>query len=164
MAGGPRAAESTWSAGEAAGCRALRLGPRGRRTRDGVRRSSTRMELKPVRVAAVGCGYWGPNVIRNLDAISGFELCCVCDADPNRLKPVAVRYPSAASTTDVEEIFDDRSVDALYISTPVSTHYLLVKRALESGKHVLVEKPLATTVDQAQELGQHATDYGRTLM
>jgi predicted dehydrogenase len=120
--------------------------------------------MTPVRVAAVGCGYWGPNVIRNLDSIAGFELCCVCDADPKRLKPVAARYPSARATTDVEDIFGDPSIDAVYVSTPVSTHYQLVKGALESGKHVLVEKPLATTVDQAQELGRLATTYGRTLM
>src|SRR5437870_3151480 len=126
MAGGPRAAESTWSAGEAAGCRALRLGPRGRRTRDGVRRSSTRMELKPVRVAAVGCGYWGPNVIRNLDAVTGFELCCICDVDAVRLATVATRHPSARRTTNLDDIFDDPAIDAVYIATPVSTHYPFV--------------------------------------
>ena len=54
-------------------------------------------------MAAVGCGYWGPNVIRNLDAVPGFELRWVCDADPERLRPVAARYPSARATTDVED-------------------------------------------------------------
>lgn len=117
-----------------------------------------------MRVAAVGCGYWGPNVIRNLDSVPGFELCCICDADPERLKPVAAKYPAARSTTDVEEIFRDRSIDALYVSTPVSTHYQLVKRALVSGKHVLVEKPLATTVDQAEDLSRLAATHRRTLM
>ncbi len=117
-----------------------------------------------VRVAAVGCGYWGPNVIRNLDVIAGFELCCVCDADPRRLRPVAARYPGATSTTNVEAIFGDASIDAMYLSTPVSTHYELVKRALESGKHVLVEKPLATTVGQAEDLARLAAARGLTLM
>jgi predicted dehydrogenase len=120
--------------------------------------------LTPVRVAAVGCGYWGPNVIRNLDAVSGFELCCVCDIDPHRLRPVAARYPHARSTTHIDDIFGDPSVDAVYLSTPVSTHFQLARRALESGKHVLIEKPLATTVDQAEELAAFAAARGLTLM
>ena len=117
-----------------------------------------------MRVAGVGCGYWGPNVIRNLDAVPGFELCCVCDVDPKRLKPVAARYPAARSTTNIEDIFGDPTVDAVYLSTPVSTHYSLVKRALDSGKHVLVEKPLATTVAEAEDLARLAAALRRTLM
>jgi predicted dehydrogenase len=120
--------------------------------------------LSPVRVAAVGCGYWGPNVIRNLDAIDGFELCCICDADPARLAPVAARYPYVRATGNIDEIFDDPSIDAVYLATPVSTHYDLVRRALETGKHVLVEKPLATTIEQAESLGQLAAANRLTLM
>jgi predicted dehydrogenase len=122
------------------------------------------MAVTPVRVAAVGCGYWGPNTIRNLDSIPGFQLCCVCDSDPERLRPVAARYPAARPTTDVNNLFDDASIDAVYVSTPVTTHYDLVKRALESGKHVLVEKPLATTVEQAEALAALAAAKGLTLM
>jgi predicted dehydrogenase len=120
--------------------------------------------MTPVRVAAVGCGYWGPNAIRNLDAVPGFQLCCVCDSDAERLRPVAARYPGARPTTDVDNLFDDASIDAVYISTPVSTHYQLVQRALDSGKHVLVEKPLATTVEQAEALAGLAAAKGLTLM
>ena len=122
------------------------------------------MTLAPVRVAAVGCGYWGPNVIRNLDAVPGFELCCICDAEPDRLRPVAARYPSARSTTRVEDLLEDPAIQAIYLATPVSSHYSLVKRALESEKHVLIEKPLATTVDQAEELLELAGANGLTLM
>jgi predicted dehydrogenase len=122
------------------------------------------MAVTPVRVAAVGCGYWGPNAIRNLDSVPGFQLCCVCDVDPERLRPGAARYPGARPTTDVNTVFEDASIDAVYISTPVSTHYQLVKRALESGKHVLVEKPLATTVEQAEALAALAVARGLTLM
>ncbi|MCA1644230.1 MAG: Gfo/Idh/MocA family oxidoreductase [Chloroflexi bacterium] len=118
----------------------------------------------PVRVAGIGCGYWGPNVIRNLDAVAGFELCGVCDIDPERVRPVAARYPSARATTDVAVFLGDPSIDALYLSTPVSTHYPLVKRALQSGKHVLVEKPIATTVAEAEDLARLAVASGRTLM
>jgi predicted dehydrogenase len=120
--------------------------------------------VNPVRVAAVGCGYWGPNVIRNLDAVEGFDLCCICDADPRRLSPVAARYPYARTTTAVDDILDDPSIDAIYLATPVSTHYELTRRALQGGKHVLIEKPLATTVDQAEELAELAERNHRTLM
>jgi predicted dehydrogenase len=122
------------------------------------------MAVMPMRVAAVGCGYWGPNAIRNLDSVPGFQLCCVCDVDEERLRPIAARYPAARPTTDVNNLFEDASIDAVYISTPVSTHYQLVKRALESGKHVLVEKPLAMTVEQAEALAALAVAKGLTLM
>jgi predicted dehydrogenase len=122
------------------------------------------MAVAPVRVAAVGCGYWGPNVIRNLDSVPGFQLCCVCDSDAERLRPVAARYPAARPTTDLHNLFEDASIDAVYIATPVSTHYELVKRALDSGKHVLVEKPLAMTVEQAEALAALAAAKRLTLM
>ncbi|HEV7662858.1 MAG TPA: Gfo/Idh/MocA family oxidoreductase [Chloroflexota bacterium] len=122
------------------------------------------MELKRVRVAAVGCGYWGPNVIRNLDAIDGFELSCICDVDPRRLAPVAARFPYVQTTSNIDDILGDASIDAVYIATPVSTHHDLVRRALEAGKHVLVEKPLATSIEQAESLGQLAAARGLTLM
>src|ERR1700704_1905487 len=147
--------------GSGAGSRTLRLGTRGGRIGGGLQRGRGRMA---VRIAAVGCGYWGPNVIRNLEAVPGFELCCICDADPDRLRPIAARYPAARATTDVEDIFDDPSIDAVYLSTPVSTHYELVRRALNAQKHVLIEKPLATTVDQAEDLARLAAARGLTLM
>ncbi|MBV9134733.1 MAG: Gfo/Idh/MocA family oxidoreductase [Chloroflexi bacterium] len=120
--------------------------------------------MAPVRVAAVGCGYWGPNVIRNLSEVPGFELAWVCDADPARLAPVATRYPTAKGTTRIDDIFADPTVQAVYIATPVSSHYRLVKRALDLGKHVLVEKPLATTVERAEELAEIARARGLTLL
>jgi predicted dehydrogenase len=129
-----------------------------------LQRSGGAVTQPQVRVGAVGCGYWGPNVIRNLDAVPGFDLRWVCDADPGQLRPVAARYPSARATTHIDDILDDASVDALYLATPVSTHYGLVKRALLSGKHVLVEKPLATTIDQAEELAELAATRRLTLM
>ena len=122
------------------------------------------MTSSRVQIAAVGCGYWGPNVIRNLDALPGFELRWICDGDPARLRPVAARYVAARATTSVDDILEDRTVDAVYLATPVSTHYELVKRALLVGKHVLIEKPLATTVDQAEELAELAAENRLTLM
>jgi len=117
-----------------------------------------------VRVAAVGCGYWGPNVIRNLDALPGFELRWVCDADPDRLQPVAARHPAARATRRIDDIFEDPGVDAVYLATPVSTHFELTKRALLAYKQVLLEKPLATTVQQAEELAELAASRRLTLM
>jgi predicted dehydrogenase len=120
--------------------------------------------MKAVRVGAVGCGYWGPNVIRNLDAVDGMRLSVICDVDPDRLAPVAARYPLAVATTRIDELLDDARLDAMYLATPVSTHYELARRALLSGKHVLLEKPLATTVEQAQELADLAAARGLVLM
>lgn len=122
------------------------------------------MTRSPVRVGAVGCGYWGPNVIRNLDAQPEFDLRWIADADPRRLRPVAARYPSAQTTTRIDDLLNDPSLDAIYLATPVSTHYQLAKRALQCGKHVLIEKPLATTVDQAEELAEIANRNRLTLM
>jgi predicted dehydrogenase len=122
------------------------------------------LALAPVRVGAVGCGYWGPNVIRNLAEIDGFLVHCICDADPDRLRPIAARHPSARSTTSVDDVLNDPCIDAVYLATPVSTHYALLKRALEAGKHVLVEKPIATTTEQAEELSCLARKSGLTLM
>jgi predicted dehydrogenase len=117
-----------------------------------------------VRVGAVGCGYWGPNVIRNLDAVAGFQLNWICDADAERLRPVAARFPVAKPTARVDDLLEDRLLDAIYLATPVTTHYELAKRALLSGKHVLLEKPLATTIDQAEELAELAAARRLTLM
>ncbi len=127
-------------------------------------RSGPTVDLAPLRIGAVGCGYWGPNVIRNLVELPGFDLCCVCDADERQLRPIAARYPQARATQRVEDILDDASIEAVYLSTPVSTHYALAKLALQAGKHVLVEKPMATTVEEAEELAALAADRGRTLM
>jgi predicted dehydrogenase len=88
----------------------------------------------------------------------------VCDADADRLRPVAARYPSAQATTNLDDIFDSPAIDAVYLATPVSSHYQLTKRALESGKHVLVEKPLATTVDEAENLAELAAAKRLILM
>lgn len=103
-------------------------------------------------VAVVGLGYWGPNVARNIAASPRTELRGLCDLDPTRLETVGKGYPSVTLTTELDEIVNDDAVDALAIATPVSTHHAIAKKALLAGKHVLVEKPLAATSDQAREL------------
>ena len=120
--------------------------------------------MTDVRVGAIGCGYWGPNVIRNLEAVPGFSLVWVCDADAERLAPVAARYPRARATARIDDLLEDPQLDAVYLATPVSSHYALTRRALEAGKHVLVEKPLATTLSEAEHLADLAAANHLTLM
>jgi len=114
-------------------------------------------------VAVIGCGYWGPNVVRNFSALEGCELRAVCDLDQARLEPLAGLYPSVRRTTDVREILDAPDIDAVAICTPVHTHFPLASAALEADKHVLVEKPLTNSVESAQLLVDLARDKGRVL-
>jgi predicted dehydrogenase len=120
--------------------------------------------VSTIGVGAIGCGYWGPNVIRNLDGIAGFELRWICDADPARAQTVGSRYPSASLTGRADDVLGDPATAAVYIATPVSTHFELASRALRAGKHVLVEKPMATSVADAERLAALAAEQGRTLM
>lgn len=115
-------------------------------------------------VGAVGCGYWGPNVIRNFADLPDVEVVRICDADSTRLSAVARRYPGAVATAQFGDVLADGAVDAVYLATPVSTHYRLVREALLAEKHVLVEKPIATTVEQAEELAALAAARGLVLM
>jgi predicted dehydrogenase len=117
-----------------------------------------------VRVAAVGCGYWGPNVIRNLAVVPGFDLRWICDADPDHRSAVVARYPNVRATTRIDDILDDASVDAVYLATPVSTHFQLGSRVLERGKHLLLEKPLATNVEEAEGLAAQAAARDLIMM
>lgn len=108
--------------------------------------------MSKVGVAVIGCGYWGPNLIRNFAENPDCRLVIVCDKKTSRLIPIHKRYPSVASTENVEEVLQNPEVQAVAIATPVSSHFHLARRALESGKHVLVEKPLATSAREAQIL------------
>lgn len=103
-------------------------------------------------VAVIGCGYWGPNVVRNLAALPEAEVRVLCDLDASRLAPLRRRYPAARVTTDHRDAIADPRVDAVAICTPVASHYALASAALEAGKHVLVEKPLTDSVRDAEAL------------
>jgi protoporphyrinogen oxidase/predicted dehydrogenase len=106
----------------------------------------------PIRVAVVGLGYWGPNLVRNLAESPAFEITHLCDLRPEALEPVQSRHPGVRCTTRFEEILRDATVDALAIATPVSTHYPLAMSALQAGKHTFVEKPLAGSSGEVLEL------------
>jgi predicted dehydrogenase len=118
----------------------------------------------PIRLAVVGYGYWGPNIVRNVMERPELELWGLCEMNPERVAKFAGRYPGARTIASFDELLEDPDVDAVSIATPPSTHYPLAKRALEAGKHVLVEKPLATTVADAEELAELADRAGLVLM
>lgn len=117
-----------------------------------------------VRCGVIGYGYWGPNMVRNVAEAGGASLAMVSDLNPERLKIVAKRFPSVKTTTSAQELIASPDVDAVIIATPVSTHYDLAMAAIEQGKHVLIEKPIAETMDQAQRLIEAAARRGVTLM
>jgi predicted dehydrogenase len=114
-------------------------------------------------VGLIGCGYWGPNLLRNFSACPLTEVAAICDANPARLEKVGRAYPAAKQVQSVDELLD-LPVEAVAIATPVSTHYPLGKRCLEAGKHVMIEKPLAATVQEARGLIAAAERAGRVLM
>ena len=118
----------------------------------------------PIRVAVVGVGYWGPNLVRNLAESPVFEVAHLCDLRPEALEAIARRYPSIPCTTQFEEILRDGDVDAVAIATPVSTHHALGMSALEAGKHAFVEKPLAASSEQVIELTELAEEKNLVLM
>lgn len=100
----------------------------------------------------MGFGYWGPNLARNIEARPEFTLSGLCELDSSRGADFVRRYPDKVVQTDLDAFLNDPDLDALAIATPPSTHYELARRALEGGKHVLVEKPLATSSDHARRL------------
>ncbi len=117
-----------------------------------------------LRVGVIGYGYWGPNLVRNLHEVEGCCVAAVCDTRPERLDQVAKRYPTVRLHADAAELIRSPGVDAVVVATPVATHFDLALRSLEEGKHVLVEKPLASTSEQCQRLIDKAAARRRVLM
>ncbi len=112
----------------------------------------------------IGCGYWGPNLLRNFAENETAELRWMCDLDAKRLTAMGRRYPGTQTTTDYKSLMADPELDAVAIATPVWTHFDFAKDALEAGKHVLVEKPLTASVAEAEQLIELAERSGLTLM
>lgn len=117
-----------------------------------------------VNIGVIGYGYWGPNLVRNFGESANARLAAVSDLNPDRLELVRKRHPTAHTTTDYRELLSDSQIDALVIATPVSSHFTLAMEALRAGKHVLVEKPLAATAEQAGRLIDEAQRRQRILM
>lgn len=116
------------------------------------------------RVAVVGAGYWGPNLVRNFRNSADWDLVAVCDLDPLRAEKVIGARSTVEVETSVEKLFARTDLDAVAIATPARTHAALAIAALEAGKHVLVEKPLADTVEAAEAMIAAADRAGRVLM
>lgn len=114
-------------------------------------------------IGLVGLGYWGPNHLRVLQDSEKVVLRWICDADAQRVERFG-RRTQAAATTDLEHLLADPRLDAVIIATPISTHYPLARRSLEAGKHVLIEKPLASTSQEADQLIALADERGLALM
>ena len=117
-----------------------------------------------IRVAVVGAGHWGPNLIRNFDSPPASRVLTVVDTDLARLEQLKTRFPHVNVTDKVDAVWSDPTVQAVVIATPTKTHYPLVKAALAAGKHVLVEKPITTTAETARELTAMAEKSGLTLL
>ncbi len=108
--------------------------------------------MKEIKVGVIGCGYWGPNLIRNFNENYDTEVLAACDTIKKRVNDVKLKYPHIRITSDYRELLKNSKIHAIAIATPVFTHYKLVKEALEAGKHVLVEKPLSVNSKDAEKL------------
>jgi predicted dehydrogenase len=117
-----------------------------------------------INLAVVGYGYWGPNIVRNAMERSDIDLWGVCELSPDRAAKFISHYPGIRTCSSFDDVLEDPTVDAVAIATPPSTHYALADRALSAGKHVLVEKPLATTAADAESLIEQARRNDRVLM
>ncbi|MGQ9725205.1 MAG: Gfo/Idh/MocA family protein [Tepidimonas sp.] len=123
----------------------------------------TQAKVRTLKVGVIGCGYWGPKHARNLHELPGAELAWVADLDAKRLGHMQGLYPQVRATRDYRELLAS-DVEAVVIATPVRTHHALALEALRAGKHVLVEKPLAATGEQAQEIAETAERLGLVAM
>ncbi len=119
---------------------------------------------KQTKVGVVGCGYWGPNLVRNFRSLPGCELTTMCDISPERLKHLKAVYPEVKGEMSYEQMLSDGSVDAVAVATSVRMHFPMAKAALEAGKHTLIEKPMASSAGQCEELIEIAKQNGLVLM
>jgi len=118
---------------------------------------------KPIHIAVIGCGRWGPNHVRCLSRIPGCTVTAV-DRDTARLDAIESEFPFVLTKDDWLQVRDDDDIDAVVIATPTATHYQFCREAIQAGKHVLCEKPLCTTGREAAELVELAEEKNRTLM
>jgi predicted dehydrogenase len=117
-----------------------------------------------ISIGAIGYGYWGPNIARCIKEAEGCRLAAIADRDGSALGRAARRHPDVALFQDAANVIGNPSVDAIVIATPVPTHYGLARAGLDAGKHVLVEKPITETTEQARDLVEAAAARGLVLM
>ena len=121
-------------------------------------------ESDTIRFGVIGYGYWGPNVVRNLDQLDGSHVAAISDQSPVALRRAAKMYPHVSVSLDSSDVIKSCEIDAIAVVTPVWTHYELTKAALESGKHVFVEKPFTSNIEQAEELIELAARKNLKIM
>ena len=119
---------------------------------------------KQITVGVIGCGYWGPLLIRNFKSLSECRLKSVCDLDITRVKHACALYPDVEGLTATEQLIDAVDINAIVIATPVKTHFSLAKASLLAGKHTFIEKPMATSSGECEELIDIAERNGLVLM
>ncbi len=119
---------------------------------------------KVLSVGVAGCGYWGPNLIRNFSSLADCRVKAVCDLDDKRLAHMKSLYPSTTTTRNFDDLAGDKEIDAIAVVTPVNLHFELAKKALQAGKHVFIEKPMAPSAVQCNELVELAAKKKLTLM
>jgi predicted dehydrogenase len=117
-----------------------------------------------IRIGLIGYGYWGPNYARALSELPNVDVSFICDVQEERLRRAAARFSQIPASQEVSEAIRRNAADAVIISTPASTHFELARLALESGRHVIVEKPLALEVEHCERLGELADKKGLVLM
>lgn len=123
-----------------------------------------RNQEPPVKIGVVGLGYWGPNIVRVLQELDCAEMAIVCDLDHDARTRITKRFPNVTATASFDELLADDSLEAVAIATPVGTHFRLACAALDAGKHVFIEKPLAASGSEATMLMEKARALRLTLM
>jgi len=121
-------------------------------------------DIGMINIGVIGYGYWGPNLVRNFSDLQGARVTMIADRRPERLAQVERRHPNVVTTTDAADLIASADVDAVVIATPVEWHYDLTMRALSGGKHVLVEKPIASSSEQATRMIDEARRRRLILM
>jgi predicted dehydrogenase len=119
---------------------------------------------KTVSVGIVGLGYWGPVLLRNFHSLQGCKVKAMCDLNEGRLRHLRQLYPEVTGMTDYQRMLSDADIDAVVVAAPVQQHFPLAKAALEAGKHTLIEKPMAASVAECEELVSLAESKGLVLM
>jgi predicted dehydrogenase len=122
------------------------------------------MSIKPLVLAQLGCGYWGPNLLRSFSALPQGRVKYLVEFSPERRAFVQATFPNTAAVESADVVWKDPDVDGVIIATPAATHFQLAMQALKSGKHVFVEKPLATKVSEVDQLAQTAAGRGLIVM
>src|SRR6218665_2295324 len=117
-----------------------------------------------INIAIIGYGYWGPNLVRNFNMVDGCKVKWVADQRVERLNTLSKIYPDIHTTSDPDDLYQDPELHAIVIATPVHTHFDMARKALEHGKHVLLEKPMTQSVEEAKQLIAISEEKGLVLM